>query len=312
MSTVPPAAVSYAKRTPLGEVVTNDLKRSITRETTDTFFKTFSFGNEVTSLASLSNTAATINVAQDHGLGSLSSFSTLVGGSGHTDGTYYNVRLINNSSQPPANPETLYLVWDGATADVTVSGGSVTSATIKEGGSGYTNGEVLYFDVNQIGGTTGSGNITISTSDISDSLSDYVQVTGIGTATGGYYKINAVSNKREIGIAKTAGDPVVVAGEYVTVVGRVGTISSHAVSSGTHTFTVTAGTPSGLLAGNRVRLLDASNNNLGDYLVNSVEKGSTSPFTHTFDIVSSVDLSSAWCCYISWVRNILWSNLSLS
>ena len=289
----PPAAVSYAKRTPLGEVVTNDLKRSITRETTDTFLKTFSFGNEVTSLASLSNTSATINVAQDHGLGSLSSFSTLVGGSGHTDGTYYNVRLINNSSQPPANPETLYLVWDGATADVTVSGGSVTSATIKEGGSGYTNGEVLYFDVNQIGGTTGSGNITISTSDISDSLSDYVQVTGIGTATGGYYKINAVSNKREIGIAKTAGDPVVVAGEYVTVVGRVGTISSHAVSSGTHTFTVTAGTPSGLLAGNRVRLLDASNNNLGDYLVNSVEKGSTSPFTHTFDIVSAVDLSGA-------------------
>ena len=28
----PPAAVSFAKRTPLGEVVTNDLKRSITRE----------------------------------------------------------------------------------------------------------------------------------------------------------------------------------------------------------------------------------------------------------------------------------------
>ena len=289
----PPAAVSYAKRTPLGEVVTNDLKRSITRETTDTFLKTFSFGNEVTSLASLSNTSATINVAQDHGLGSLSSFTTLVGGSGHTDGTYYNVRLINNSSQPPANPETLYLVWDGATADVTVSGGSVTSATIKEGGSGYTSGETLYFDVNQIGGTTGSGNIVIDSSDISDSLSDYVQVTGIGTATGGYYKINAVSNKREIGIAKTAGDPVVVAGEYVTVVGRVGTISSHAVSNGTHTFTVTAGTPSGLLAGNRVRLLDASNNNLGDYLVNSVEKGSTSPFTHTFDIVSAVDLSGA-------------------
>ena len=29
-------------------------------------------------------------------------------------------------------------VWDGATADVTVSGGAVTAASIVAGGSGYT------------------------------------------------------------------------------------------------------------------------------------------------------------------------------
>ena len=43
----PPAAVSFAKRSPIGEVVTNDLKRSITRESLDTFNKTHSYGIEI-------------------------------------------------------------------------------------------------------------------------------------------------------------------------------------------------------------------------------------------------------------------------
>ena len=65
---------------------------------------------------------------------------TLNGGSGHTNGTFYNVKLFNNNSSPTSAP------WDGATAQVTVSGGSVTSVDITEGGSGYTNNERLCFD----------------------------------------------------------------------------------------------------------------------------------------------------------------------
>ena len=37
----PPEATSFAKRFPLGDVVTNDLKKSITRETTNKFLKSF-------------------------------------------------------------------------------------------------------------------------------------------------------------------------------------------------------------------------------------------------------------------------------
>ena len=50
------------------------------------------------------------------------------------------LRLFNNNSSPTSAP------WDGATAQVTVSGGSVTSVDITEGGSGYTNNEQLFFD----------------------------------------------------------------------------------------------------------------------------------------------------------------------
>ena len=66
--------------------------------------------------------------------------NTLNGGSGHTDGTYYNVRLLNTNATPATAP------WDGATAKVVVSGGSVTSVEITDGGSAYTNGETLFFD----------------------------------------------------------------------------------------------------------------------------------------------------------------------
>ena len=51
--------VHFAKRTPIGEVVTNDLKNNITRETVDTFNKAFYHGREIKRITALSNTGAT-------------------------------------------------------------------------------------------------------------------------------------------------------------------------------------------------------------------------------------------------------------
>ena len=84
---------------------------------------------------------------------------------------------------------------------MTVSGGAVTSATIKEPGSGYTASETLYFDSSAIGGTP-SANIVTALSGISTATADYVQITGIGTATGGYYRITDASDKKQLTIAK--------------------------------------------------------------------------------------------------------------
>ena len=113
----------------------------------------------------------------------ITTFTSLTGGSGHTDGTYYNVRLINNQLVPPTNLETINLVWDGALATVQVSSGSVANVVITASGSGYTNGETLYFDSNQIGGTP-QASITIATDDINIATNDYVQISGIDEDTG--------------------------------------------------------------------------------------------------------------------------------
>ena len=87
------------------------LKRSITRESLDVFNKTYAYGIEITN-ASTTNTSATITLAEPHSLNSISGFNAIAGNNGsHTEGTYYNVKLLN-----AANTNT----WDGATADVVV------------------------------------------------------------------------------------------------------------------------------------------------------------------------------------------------
>jgi len=258
----PPAAKTFAKRFPLGDVVTNDLKRSLTRETLDKFVNAFSIGKKVVGVAN-GATSATLILDEEHQLNGLNTYSVLNGGSGHSDGTYYGVRLFNDNSAPAS------AVWDGATADITVSGGSVTAATIKEGGSGYTNGEQLYFDSSTIGGTP-QANIQITSAGISTAEGNYVQVTGIGTTAGGYFRLTDVSNKKAVSIAKTAGDPVVVENQYIINLGPAVTVSqdSYDTLTGISTFTAHSG-PHGMLAGNSFDILDGSNNNLGHFVVNS-------------------------------------------
>jgi len=259
----PPAAKTFTRRFPLGDVVTNDLKRSITRETTDKFLNVFNHGIKISSVSN-STSSATLNFDREHQLAGIRAYTTLNGGSGHTNGTYYNVKLFNNNAAPAS------AVWDGATANVTISGGAVTSATIVEGGSGYTDGEQLYFDSSTIGGTP-QANIVVNTVGISTADGNYVQVTGIGTVTDGYYRITSTSNKSAVSIAKTAGDPVAVANQYALNLGPVVTISQSSYNSTTGIGVYQSlNLPHGLLAGNAFRILDNSDNNLGDFIVNNV------------------------------------------
>jgi hypothetical protein len=276
----PSATKTFAKRHPKGDVSTNDLKRSITRETLDRFIDTFSHGRKITGVSD-SGTSATLTFDGEHQLSGLKAYTTLNGGSGHTNGTYYNVRLFNSNASPSS------AVWDGATANVTVSGGSVTAAALVEAGSGYADGEQLYFDSSVIGGTP-QANVVINSVGIATAVDSYVQVTGIGTTAGGYFRITAASNKSQISIAKTAGDPLIVANQYALNIGPAVTISQTAYNSTTKIATYQSlSSPHGLLAGNALRILDNSNNNLGDYVVNNVNS------VNEFTIKTSKSLSTA-------------------
>jgi len=276
----PAATKTFAKRHPKGDVSTNDLKRSITRETLDRFIDAFSHGRKITGVSD-SGTSATLTFDGEHQLGGLKAYTTLNGGSGHANGTYYNVRLFNSNAAPSS------AVWDGATANVTVSGGSVTAATLAEAGSGYTDGEQLYFDSSVIGGTP-QANIVINSVGIATAVDSYVQVTGIGTTAGGYFRITAASNKSQISIAKTAGDPLIVANQYALNIGPAVTILQTAYNSTTNIATYqSTNYPHGLIAGNALRILDNSNNNLGDYVVNNINS------VNEFTIKTSKSLPTA-------------------
>lgn len=79
-------------------------------------------------------------------INAINTYEALVGGSSYTNGTYYNVNLINTSNIAGIN----------GTANITVSGGAVTNVVIVNGGEGYAVGDIITVNSADIGGT-GSG-----------------------------------------------------------------------------------------------------------------------------------------------------------
>ena len=264
----PPEASSFAKNFPIGDVVTNDLKRSVTRETTNNFMSGFDVTNTISSVVD-SSTTAILTFNEEHNFGAIKYISSLSGGSGHTpasgQATYHNIKLLNNTSTPPTNAN-----WDGATAMVTVQNGVAIAATITEGGSGYTNGEQLYFDSSDVdtGGIGGgaSGYVVTTTNGISVGTGNYVQVTGITTGTDSYHRISSVTLDNAITVHKHTSD-IILEGQQVVDMGPVVSVAS---ASGTEVTTFNTSGAHGLLVGNSFRVLDSNDQNLGDFIVKTV------------------------------------------
>lgn len=75
-------------------------------------------------------TAKVTGLATRKETGAVATFGTRVNGSGYTNGTYTNIALSGGSGY-------------GATANITVSGGAVTAATLVRGGQWYLVGDTL-------------------------------------------------------------------------------------------------------------------------------------------------------------------------
>jgi hypothetical protein len=245
----PSSSKSFAKRSPLGEVVTNDLKKSITKESTDTLLTNLGVGLDVSNVS-----GSTITFVRRHGLSGIVT-GTRTGGATYTNGTYQNLKLLNDLGGP----------WQGATARVVVFGGGVSSVDIVSSGSGYSDGQQLVFDNSIIGTGDNLARYTIATSGITTGIGNVVQFTGAGTTSDTYHRIMAVSGDRTISIARTSGDSTITDAQYAFIVGPSVQITTTGYSSGVRTFNCSG--PHGLVSGNRFRVTDSSNNNQGDYIV---------------------------------------------
>ncbi len=283
----PLSAESFALRHPLGEVQTNDLKKSLTRKTAETVIKKLDSDYTVSAESSISSGKATLTLTKNHGLSGIVTGSISAGGSGHVAGTYYNVKLWN---------EVGLSSWNGATAVVGVSGGgAVNMVDIQSPGSGYENGDVLFIDKNYTGGSTANATYTVATAGLTGSILPtgsvdlqsgmVVQVTGIGTTATNHYRAVGVPSKNQISIAKTAGDPISLVGQSVISVAPVGIVTSATYDAATDMTTIVCPYAHGLVAGNRFRLTDSSDNTLGNYLVKS--RVGIKTFTVSTDITTN-------------------------
>jgi len=257
----PVAAKSYAKLSPIGDVATNDVRKSITRETVDKLYSSFDISPTITGVTTSISGVSTVTFNREHGLNSIVSGTVGgSGGSGYTDGTYYNVKLYNESG---------LINWDGATAKVTVSGGVVTDASIISGGSAYV-AETLYFDTSIIGAGTGATFVT-TLAGISTATGNVVQFTGIGTATDKHYRIASIPAKNQVSIAQTSGELPLSVGQYMINIGPSANViqtQNGASTSGIVTFRCAG--PHGLLKGNRFSVMDNSNQVLKVLVVDAV------------------------------------------
>ena len=264
----PPASVSYAKRSPLGDVSTNELKNSITREAADKFLKDIGIGHAISSV--LTDTTAgisTLTFARAHAFSGIATHTNVAGWGGAnyipTSGisTYYNVKLLNGGSNPLSGS-----TWNGATATVTVNNGAIVDADIMNSGSGYSAAD-LYFDQTVVGAGNGNARYRVTTNSLKTNVNDVVQVSGIGTVTDGVYRITSVPSSSTIAIAITAGDPGIIATQYVLPVGPSAAVASDTYDTTTGISTFTCSTGHGLVSGNKFRVVDSSNNNKGDFYV---------------------------------------------
>jgi hypothetical protein len=257
----PAASKTFARRSPVGSVVTNDLKKSLTRETADSVLKDLKIGLPITgvttSFSSQNAGTATLTFDRQHNLSGIVTCSISAGGSGLTNGTYNNVKLFNTGGT----------TWDGATATVVVSGNQVTQVDVTAGGSGYAGGETLDLDNTFTGGS--GARVTTSTVGISTVLGNTVQITGLTTATGGYYRISGVPAANQVAIAITASDDI-QAGEYLLNVGHELIVSSSTYDAVTGITTFTTNSPHGFVTGNSFRVHDSSNINKGDFVATGI------------------------------------------
>ncbi len=280
----PQQAQSYAQLAPIGQVVTNDLKKSITRETVNTFLDTFGAVNSITNISS-SATSPILTLDSEHkfnGLkhitkadGTQSFSSTLNNSAPHgADGTYHNIKLFSSAVSPASAP------WNGATASITIDSQVAIGITITEPGCGYEAGDVLYPDSSATtAGGIGGAPTNTSVSILSEHLSvsddnNYVQVTGITTGTDGYYRVKSTPTTKQVSIYNHADNDSILIGQKVLNLGTYSTIDgdlTNVTVDGVVTTTVNTCAPHGLLRGNKVRILDKTDKNIGDFIVNEVK-----------------------------------------
>ena len=262
----PPSAATYAKRNPLGAVVTNDLKKSITRETLDKLVLNLGVGFGITGVTTAVG-ITTIFLNKEHGFAGIVTCSTFAQGNGYNNGTFYNVKLFNNGTS----------TWQGATAKVTISSGQVKAVDIISGGSAYVDGQRLDFDTSVIGAGVGAG-VTVRNTGITTVGGDVVQVTGIGTTSGGYYRVASVPAKNQVTVYTNLNtENSIIAGQYLVNVGPGIAISSTTYDATTGITTFVCSSAHGLLSGNSFRVANSSYTTSGNYTVK--EKINVNTFT---------------------------------
>ena len=256
----PKSSKSFAIPSLIGNVVVDDPRNSITKETLDKYNDDNAIGVGITNIYSLSGIAHTIYTAHDHGLNRITTVSITDDGEGYGDGNagdIYNATLTAIGSS---------IVGQNATAKLTVdANGTITAVKIMDGGSAYEVGSVL--NVSGVSTTSSFQQATVTVASIYDNVGDVVRVVGVSSNSyqpyNQLYRISHVGtgvtetksfsvvpateiSSLAIGSSTTGIGATVTSDAYVYLTGQSGRVTSFVYTGSTGIATIATSNNHGL------------------------------------------------------------------
>ena len=309
----PSDAVSFATPELIGDVVVNDVRKSITQENLTKMVSDEGVGIGITNINSVPNSgiAHTINTVIDHGLNRLTKVSIADSGAGYgtgAGGDIYNAQLVSIGAS---------ITGKNATAKLTVdSGGGITAVKIMDGGSAYGIGNTMA--VVGVGTTTGYKQAVLQVSQIYDNVGDVLRVVGVkseaydsynqlyritGVNVGGAHSITVRSADSIASVATTAVGGIGqtnAASSYLYNTGESIRINTLNYDKGSGIATVTTYNSHGLKVDHRVQFTGFTTESLGYngkwVVTNNLDDLSTGTPTYSFSVQMGVGTSEpiAW------------------
>jgi hypothetical protein len=243
----PEATSSFADYVTIGKVITNDKKKSITKESLGYFIQNNNIGFGITgiTLSGIGSTTLTINTNIEHKLNSIKAINLTSGGSGQS-GSYYGANITIGSTMTDA-------ICNYASSGL----GTITSSSIEflDYGSAFGIGQTI-----GIGTLGGVATIT----EINSNVNDGLELSGfLQEELNGIFKIISIPNNKTVVIQHPTGISTYV--ENTNLRTPFGFISSKGVGITSFRFadvssgivTVTTADSHGLLKGNNFTVADS-------------------------------------------------------
>jgi hypothetical protein len=269
----------FAQSELIGEVVVNDVRSSITKETVNKLIRDTDVGVGIVNITSATGTAHTITTSIDHGLNKVTGLTITNGGTGYGSGTagdLYNARLVGIGTS---------VTGLHASAKITVdSAGTITAIKIMDGGSAYGIGNTLAV----VGVSTFAPFVqsVVTVSSIYNNVGDTLRVVGVqsegyadyndlyritGVNVGGATSITVSSASTVSNSASTGLGVTLTSGSYLYLTGEAIRINSLVYTASSGIATVVTANSHGLKVDQKVRFTGANQNQyLGSFVVTQI------------------------------------------
>lgn len=261
----PDPSISYADLNLIGRVITDDKKKSLTKETINKFIKDSNIGFAVTGV-SLGVGATTISIFTnvEHKFNSIKNVTFVNFGSGYSiSSSIFNANLLDNNFEYEDSTCKF-------TTDATGSVNPNTFRLVDSGGSHFV-GERLEIQ----GGVI---NASLDVSEINNNVGDAIELSGfVASDFNGIYEIVSIPDKKTIVLSNTTGiltyipntNGDIPAGILASKGVGITSIAFSSISSGI--VTVTTSDSHGLLSGNKFKIVNTGHEIYeSEFVVNTV------------------------------------------